>query len=386
MQKLVIGFAVAMSLASFGCKKKGGGDDAVKKMAEFKDAMCKCGEGDMPCAQKVLDDQKKYGEEMAKSADKNAKPDADLAKKMEPILAEYTKCSTKAMTPKMDAPKNPGSAAVVKPDDTGTKPGSAAPTAAKDPHKAPEWLKAVPAGATTAKVGQFAWVMRGDAFDTADQGRIHVDEVTAVDGNMVTTRPLALISSGADQWKHKPDTAERGFAGLPGLVVVPARTVDEVKPKVDDIVWAFVGNTPTPHLTRVKSVDGGLITFQYVDAMGKKLEEGKTEIIEPYGKGIAPFTMVTYKDGADQKMIVVMAIAGDKVLGYDFFGKLVEQKKSAVKALTPEMKDRKVGDKVYAFSGGTGKADAIKEVLIPKYSFSVGYSTVTWQLVFDKAP
>jgi hypothetical protein len=106
MTKLIIAFAAVVSLSSFGCSKKGGGgDDAVAKMAQFKDAMCKCGEGDTACANKVLDDQKKYGEEMAKNADKDAKPDPDMAKKMEPIMAEYTKCSTKAMTPKAEAPK-----------------------------------------------------------------------------------------------------------------------------------------------------------------------------------------------------------------------------------------------------------------------------------------
>ena len=106
MNKLMLSFAMATALFTFGCKKKGGGDEAVKKMGEFKDAMCKCGEGDTACAQKVVDDQKKYADEMAKSADKDAKPDPELAKKMEPIMAEYTKCATKAMTPKMaDPPK-----------------------------------------------------------------------------------------------------------------------------------------------------------------------------------------------------------------------------------------------------------------------------------------
>ncbi len=386
MNKLVIGFVAAMSLASFGCKKKGGSDDAVKKFAEFKDAMCKCGEGDTACANKVLDDQKKYGEEMAKSTDKDAKPDPDLAKKMEPIMAEYTKCSTKAMTPKMDKPTDTGSAAPKpddkKPDDT-AKPGSAA--AAKEPIKAPDWLK-VPAAATTAKVGGFAWVLRGDAYGTADQGKFYVDEVTAVDGNTVTTRPLALIASGADSWKHKPDPDQASFAGLPGMLVIPVHTVDEIKPKADDIVWAFMGNTPTPYLAHVKSVEGGLVTFSYVDAMGTKMKEEKTDLIEPYGKGIAPFTMAMYKDGTEQKIMTLLAVSGDKVYGYDFFGKLVEQKKSAVKPLVPVAKDRKVGDKVYAFGGAGGAMDEVKEVIIPKYSFKVGSFGVGWEKIYDKAP
>jgi phage gp16-like protein len=125
MSKLTISFVIALSLGAFGCKKGGGGDDAVKKMTEFKDAMCKCGDGDTACAQKVLDDQKKYGEEMAKNADKDAKPDPDMAKKMEPIMADYTKCSVKAMTPKAAAAPaapaaTPTAADPAKPSDKGS--------------------------------------------------------------------------------------------------------------------------------------------------------------------------------------------------------------------------------------------------------------------------
>jgi hypothetical protein len=104
MTKLTIAFLAAVSLSSFGCKKKGGGDEAVTKMTEFKDQMCKCGEGDLDCAKKVTDAMTKYGEEQAKNADKDAKPDPDLAKKMEPVMADLTKCSTKAMTPKAAPP------------------------------------------------------------------------------------------------------------------------------------------------------------------------------------------------------------------------------------------------------------------------------------------
>ncbi|MEJ7598333.1 MAG: hypothetical protein WKG01_10520 [Kofleriaceae bacterium] len=328
MKKFASMFVIIAAVVGGGCKKKGG-NDATKTLTELKDAM----------------------------------------------------------TPKLDQPEDPGSAAATPdPDDTAPKPGSAAPTAATDPYKPPAWLKAAPARATTAKVGQFAWVMRGTPFDSEDQGWVHVDEVTAIDGNTVTTRPLALLATGADQWKHQPNTNERGYTGLPGMLVIPARTVEEVQPKAGDLVFAYVGNTPTPHLTHVQSVEGGLITFSYVDAMGTKLVESKTEIIEPYGKGIAPFTLAAYKDGADQKVMTVMVIAGDKVLGYDGLGKLLQLKKSAVKALTPVIKERKVGDKVYVFSAGTGKPDEIVEVYIPKYSYKAGSFGVRWQDIYDKAP
>src|SRR5689334_16495901 len=41
MKKISIAFLAAVSLATFGCKKKGGAD-VVAKMNEFKDRMCAC--------------------------------------------------------------------------------------------------------------------------------------------------------------------------------------------------------------------------------------------------------------------------------------------------------------------------------------------------------
>ena len=105
MNKILIACIAALSLFSIAsCKKKGGGSgDYVAKMEGWKTDMCKCKAGDSACSTKVLDDQKKYADEMAKTADKDAKVDpaeaAEMAKKMEPIMAEYSKCMTAAMTP-----------------------------------------------------------------------------------------------------------------------------------------------------------------------------------------------------------------------------------------------------------------------------------------------
>jgi hypothetical protein len=102
MSKMTLVMIGLIAIAGCG-KKKGGAADTSAKMTEFKDAMCKCKAGEADCAKKVLDDQKKWGDEMAKTADKDAKPDpaeaAEMAKKMEPIMADYTKCMTAAMTP-----------------------------------------------------------------------------------------------------------------------------------------------------------------------------------------------------------------------------------------------------------------------------------------------
>ena len=66
MKNFTIAFAVAMSLMSFGCKKKGGGDSeaAMAKMSEFKDKMCAC--KDTACAQKVSEEMTKWSADQAK--------------------------------------------------------------------------------------------------------------------------------------------------------------------------------------------------------------------------------------------------------------------------------------------------------------------------------
>ncbi|MBA2542016.1 MAG: hypothetical protein H0V17_20415 [Deltaproteobacteria bacterium] len=368
-----------------GCKKKAGGSDSLAKMEGFQKSMCEC--KDKACADKVNADMAAWGTEMSKTADKNAKPDPDMAKKSADVMTKYSECMTKLMMAgagDMKGGGDMGSAKTPPPDQgSATPPPAAGSAAAKEPHKALEALTKVPAKATTAKVGQMAWVLRGTAFDSPDSFRVDVDEVTAIDGNTVTTRPVALMASGPDSWKHKPNPDERPYAGLPGLLVIPARTVEEVKPKVGDIVWAYIGNTTTPELTHVKAVEGGIVTYEVPNAMKDKLEEKKTDLIEPYGKGVAPFTMVAYTEGTDTKTMTVLAISGDKVFGYEFGGKLVEQKKSAVKPLTPVFKDRKVGDKVFVV--GEAKPEEIKEILVPKELFKTGVFTRTWIELFDKA-
>jgi hypothetical protein len=98
MSKLMIGFVAALSLASFGCKKKGGAaGEAVAKMEGFQKQMCDC--KDKACADKVNEDMSKWGTEMAKTAGaaKDEKPDPDLAKKSADIMTKYTECMTKLM-------------------------------------------------------------------------------------------------------------------------------------------------------------------------------------------------------------------------------------------------------------------------------------------------
>ena len=57
MNKIMLAFVAALALFTVGCKKKGGGADAVAKWEDFKKKMCECKEGDGACAQKVLDEE-----------------------------------------------------------------------------------------------------------------------------------------------------------------------------------------------------------------------------------------------------------------------------------------------------------------------------------------
>ena len=99
MSKLMIGFVAALSLASFGCKKKGGGAaaEALAKMEGFSKSMCEC--KDKACADKVNEEMTKWGTEMAKNAKPGdaEKPDPDLAKKSADVMTKYTECMTKLM-------------------------------------------------------------------------------------------------------------------------------------------------------------------------------------------------------------------------------------------------------------------------------------------------
>ena len=101
MNKIMIAILAALSLASFGCKKKGGAGEAMAKMEEFKNKMCACKEHDSKCAQGVTDEMTKWSQEMAKNAG-DKKPDdvsPEDAKKMADITKAMGECSMKAMTP-----------------------------------------------------------------------------------------------------------------------------------------------------------------------------------------------------------------------------------------------------------------------------------------------
>lgn|SRR5512140_2485004 len=133
MKNLTIAFLAAVSLMSFaGCKKKGA--DALGKMTEYKDLMCKCAAGDKACADKVAADYAKAMADMAGADKGEAKaPDPEEAKKYAPVMKEYTDCMMKAQGMGMTPPAGDKPAAPAGDKPAGDKPAEgAAPPAGGD--------------------------------------------------------------------------------------------------------------------------------------------------------------------------------------------------------------------------------------------------------------
>ena len=65
----------------------------MAQMSQFKDDMCKC--GDRACAELVMQQISKWGQEMAKSAGEQPKMSEPDMKQMAAITEEMTNCMTK---------------------------------------------------------------------------------------------------------------------------------------------------------------------------------------------------------------------------------------------------------------------------------------------------
>ncbi len=104
MNKIAIAFLAAASLASFGCKKKGGAGEAMEMMKKYKADLCACKDHDLDCGKKATD---AYQKSMADWAAKNAGEKADTSAKPEPemekLTTEVADCSKRVMTPDMGA-------------------------------------------------------------------------------------------------------------------------------------------------------------------------------------------------------------------------------------------------------------------------------------------
>jgi hypothetical protein len=104
MNKIAIAFLAATSLASFGCKKKGGAGEAMDMMKKYKADLCACKDHDLDCGKKATDG---YQKSMADWAAKNAGDKGDTSMKpdpeMEKLTTEVADCSKRVMTPDMGA-------------------------------------------------------------------------------------------------------------------------------------------------------------------------------------------------------------------------------------------------------------------------------------------
>jgi hypothetical protein len=141
MNKIAIAFLAAVSLASFGCKKKGGGE-AMEAMKKYKTDLCTCKDHDVECGKKASDAYMKSQSEAAgKAADMSAKPDPD----MEKVQTEIADCTKRVMTPDVGAAGTPpaGGAPPAGGSDQAAPPAGGAPPAAGSDNAAPP---AAPAG------------------------------------------------------------------------------------------------------------------------------------------------------------------------------------------------------------------------------------------------
>src|SRR5262245_23921966 len=127
MKNLTLAFMVAMAIVSFGCKKKGGAGgaaEAMAKMSEFKDEMCKC--KDAKCAQDVSDKMTKWSQEQSKNQKEPPKMSEEDQKKAAAIGEEMGKCMQTAMASGMGGSAEGGSAAAPGAPGEGAPGGSAA--------------------------------------------------------------------------------------------------------------------------------------------------------------------------------------------------------------------------------------------------------------------
>jgi hypothetical protein len=100
MKNLSLALLAAVSLVSVaGCPRKHKEDGAarVAKMAEIRDAMCKC--ADKPCADKVNEDLIKWGQDQSYTEAAGKSLNDAEAKKLAAVSEELAKCMNKVNPP-----------------------------------------------------------------------------------------------------------------------------------------------------------------------------------------------------------------------------------------------------------------------------------------------
>ncbi len=188
MKNLGIAFLAAMTIASFGCKKKG---DVIGRMTEFKDKMCKC--TDKACVDKVEEEETKAMQEMAKGGgekEKGEKPDDAMMKKMTDIGMAKMECKMKA---------SGGGGAMA---GSGAAMGSAAPAGSDS--------AAAGSGSAAPAAGSAAPAATGDA-DMSAWPQECKDYKAAVDNMMKCDK----MAAGRDAQKQAFDSMTKAWSSIP---------------------------------------------------------------------------------------------------------------------------------------------------------------------------
>jgi hypothetical protein len=162
MKKLALALIALALLSVAGCKKKSAGTgEALAKMRELKDEMCKC--KDAKCAQDVSDKMTKWSQDQAKNQKEPPKmSDADQ-KTAAQLGEEMGKCMQTAMG------AGSGSAAPAAP--AGSASAAAPPAAAGDlPSECADYKAAVDRLSTCDKMAPKAREALKKAFDDASAG------------------------------------------------------------------------------------------------------------------------------------------------------------------------------------------------------------------------
>jgi hypothetical protein len=252
------------------------------------------------------------------------------------------------------------------------------PRAARNPSVAgtPTWYTQFPLKQVDAKPGDKVW-----ALHELPGGRatLEIVEVVSVDGTSATVARLGTAPNG----KLARAPREEQYAHVPGAAILPAHTVTEANVRAGDLVVTYRYGVPSPTLASVAAIENGIATVEH--PVAKTLRKEKVEYAEVLLQGIAPLSWVAVPDGGAWKRVAVATIEGDVLYGVDSLLHYTSAKVGDCKPLNPQLKDRRVGDKVIVFPiAGRSHEDTIRRIDLPRWLFEVSDTEpVPFDRVYD---
>ncbi len=237
---------------------------------------------------------------------------------------------------------------------SGTPSATAAPTAEPAPDKpiVPKWMKDAPVHAAKVKVGDMAWVPAPSVYKSdEDIGRLALLKVDAINGNVVSL------------------SGKEGKFEIPAIFVMPIG--DMTKLKAGDAVVAPYGMGWGP--ARVVSNDKGKVTVHFLlsDKTAKDVVVDTATLITP--KSTTALFADVYFERFPGKMYGGFLVAQDGkkswVMNHD--SSTIDVTEKPLHSLPWAFKDRKVGDKIKAFTGMGAEDGTIEKVLDAKDYFDV---------------